>query len=137
MDKENMMCNELARELSAEDGITFTAMAIGRIRNKVCSDADIDGKYIKPSGIVKICRYLEVELDKREEAEEQLARCKVLNQKNTNPRFIVAKDLETKKRCLIGVPANRKAMLDKPGKFIKATRILRNGKYFYNCDGKM
>jgi len=137
MEKDTMTCNELAKELSAEGGIAFTAMTIGRIRNKVCSDEDVEGKDIYPSGVVKICQYLEVELDKRENAEEEVVRCKVLSQKNNNPRFVVAKDLETKKRCLVGVPANRKEMLGRPGKFIKATRIQKDGKYFYRCDGRI
>ena len=133
--KDNITCKNLAEELTAEGGLKFNAMGIGRIRAKVCDESDMDGKKIKPSGVVKICKYLDLELDDREKAKTEIARCQVLHQKNTNPRIIVAKDLETKKRCLVSIPIKRKDLLNVPNKQIKCERKVKDGKYYYKWAG--
>jgi hypothetical protein len=132
---DNITCKKLAEELTVEGGLKFNAMTIGRIRAKVCDESDIEGKEIKPSGVVKICQYLDTELKDRQEAKTEIAQCQVLHQKNTNPRIIVAKDLETKKRCLVSIPIKRKKLLNVPNKHIKCERKAKDGKYQYRWAG--
>lgn len=129
-------CGYLAKLLTVEGGLSFTAMQIGKVRKKVCDDEDVtsDGK-ILPSGVVKICKYLDQEIGMRKEAESSEVICRVLHQKTNNPRFVVAQDVETKKRCLVGVPVKRQKQLQRPGLLLKCERIVRNGEYFYNWKG--
>lgn len=134
---ENLSCAQLAKQLTVEDGLRFNAMQIGKLRAKCCDDSDsINGK-IKPSGVVKICRYLDLEIADRQDGKEVEVKCQVLAQSNNNPRIVVCKDLETKKRCLVGVPIKRKHILNKPGKNLPCLRITKNGQNFYNWNGRI
>jgi len=134
----NLSCAQLAKQLTADGGLKFNAMQVGKLKKKCCADEDIDEKgKITPQGVVKICEYLSKELDDREAGKEEEVNCQVINQSNTNPRFVVCKDLETKKRCLVGVPIRRKRILDKPGKVLPCLRITKNGQHFYNWNGRI
>lgn len=132
-------CKQIAEELTgAGDGLKFTAMGIGRIRSKVCDDEDSDEKgRVLPSGVIKIMEYLKTELDDREQGKEFEVRCKVIHQKNNNPRIVVCQDMETKKRCLVGVPIKRKDILNKPGKVLPCIKITKDGQDFYNWNGRI
>ena len=127
-----MTCGELAKLLTIKGGLTFNAMQVGKLRKKVCKAKDLnDQGKILLSGVVKICQYLDHELGIRNEAESTEVVCKVLRQKTENPRFVIAQDLTTKKRCLVGVPVQRQAQLQRPGALLKCERIVRNGEYYY------
>ena len=132
-------CRQLAEELSADGkGLKFTAMGIGRIRSKVCneSDSDEEGR-ILPTGVLKIMEYLKIELDEREQGNEKEVRCKVIHQKNNNPRIVVCQDMETKKRCLVAVPIKRKNILNKPGKILPCIKIIKDTEEFYSWNGRI
>jgi len=120
-----MKCKELALELGK------TAMHIGRVRKEVCEASDMDGTDILPSGVKKILDFFEHEMQVIETASQEIVKVEVLNFKTPNPRYIFCKDLERKCKVRVGIPKNRKAVLDKPRTILKAERGSENGEFFY------
>jgi len=120
-----MTCGELAKELEK------TAMQIGRVRNEVCSESDIDGKKIKPSGIAKIFKHYEKEMVIVETATPDVVYVEAIAQPVANPRWMLAFDRERRQKVQVSVPKNRKALLSKPKTRIIVERGSQDGKYFY------
>ena len=121
----NMTCGELAKELEK------TAMQIGRVRNEVCSESDIDGKKIKPSGIAKILNHYKVEMDILETGTPDVVYVEAIRQPVANPRWMLAYDRERKQKVMVSVPKNRKDRLSQPKARIIVERGSQDGKYFY------
>jgi hypothetical protein len=122
---DNMKCGELAKELEK------TAMQIGRVRNEVCSESDLDGKEIKPSGIAKIFKHYEKEMVIVETATPDVVFVEAIAQPVANPRWMLAFDRERRQKVQVSVPKNRKALLSKPKTRILVERGSQDGKYFY------
>lgn len=120
-------CQTLAQQL----GKPYTAMRIGKLRKSVCEEEDLDGKYILPSGVLKIMAQIRGEIKVEEEASPEVVRVRVLHHQTGNPRFIYAEDLETKRKVAVSVPIRKKAVLNTPGKRLKVNRGDRNGESFY------
>ena len=120
-----MTCGELAKELEK------TAMQIGRVRNEVCSESDIDGKKIKPSGIAKILNHYKVEMDILETGTPDVVYVEAIRQPVANPRWMLAYDRERKQKVMVSVPKNRKDRLSQPKARIIVERGSQDGKYFY------
>jgi hypothetical protein len=120
-----MKPKELAEQLGK------TAMHIGRVRKEVCNESDMDGKDILPSGVNKILAFFEKEMEAIETATVDIVKVQVLPLKTANPRFIFAKDLERKVKVRVGVPKNRKPVLDNPRTIHKAERGSEDGEFFY------
>ena len=120
-------CQTLAQQL----GKPYTAMRIGKLRKAVCEDEDLDGKYILPSGVLKIMAQIKGEIEVDEEAEPEVVRVRVLHHQTGNPRYIYAEDLETKRKVAVSVPIRKKAVLNTPGKRLKVNRGDRDGESFY------
>ena len=120
-----MKCGELAEELGK------TPMQIGRVRNEVCSESDLDGKEIKPSGIAKILAHYEVEMKVVETATPDVVFVEVIAQPVANPRWMLAYDRERRQKVMVSVPKNRKAQLAKAKTRLRVERGSEDGKYFY------
>lgn len=109
-----------------------TAMHVGRVKKEVCTEEDLDGKLgIKESGVVKILAFFEREMDIIETATPDHVKVQVLPFKTPNPRFIYAKDLERKVKVRVGIPKNRKAILEKPRTILTVDRGSKDGEFFY------
>ncbi len=121
----NMTCGELAKELDKQP------MQIGRVRNEVCSESDLDGKKIKPSGIAKILAHYEVEMKVVETATPDIVFVEAIAQPVANPRWMLAFDRERRQKVQVSVPKNRKDRLSKPKTRILVERGSQDGKYFY------
>lgn len=121
----NMTCGELAKELGKQP------MQIGRVRNEVCSESDLDGKEIKPSGIAKILAHYEMEMKIVETAAPDVVYVEAIAQPVANPRWMLAYDRDRKQKVMVSVPKNRKPQLSKPKKRILVERGSQDGKYFY------
>jgi len=128
--KDNVTCTELGRELGLH------RLQVGRIRKEVCTDDDMEGKSIKPSGVMKICAFLEREMEVIETASPDKVRVQVLPHETSNPRFIYAKDLERKVKVLVSIPKNRKAILKKPQTILTVNRGSENGEFHYRYPAK-
>lgn len=120
-------CKSLADQL----GPPYTAMRVGKIRSAVCNASDMDGRFIKPSGILKITQSIKKEMDIIETASPDIVEVKVLHHKSTNPHFIFAKDVETKRKVAVQVPARQKKILATVGKRLTVERGLLDGKKIY------
>ena len=120
-----MKCGELAEELGK------TPMQIGRVRNEVCSESDLDGKEIKPSGISKILAHYEVEMKVVETATPDVVFVEAIAQPVANPRWMLAYDRERRQKVMVSVPKNRKAQLAKAKTRLRVERGSEDGKYFY------
>ena len=128
MNKEDCWtCKQLAEELG--DG--FTAMRVGKIKNNVCDDSDMEGKLIKPSGVLKITSSISREMDIIETASPDVVKVKVLHHKSGNPHIIFAMDTETKRKVPIQIPRRQKQILSTKGKVLTVERGLLDGKYLY------
>jgi len=127
---DNVTCTALGRELGLH------RMQIGRIRKEVCTEEDMDGKFIKPSGVVKICAFLNREMEMLETASPDEVKVQVLPHKTSNPRYIFAKDLERKVKVLVSIPKNRKNILQKPRTILTVNRGSENGEFFYRYPTK-
>jgi len=125
MSKDTVTCTELGRELGLH------RLQVGRIRAEVCTEEDMEGKAIKPSGVLKICKFLDKEMVQTETATPDIVKVQVLPQKTSNSRFLYAKDLDRKVKVLVGVPKNRKKILDKPKTILKVNRGSKNGNFYY------
>ena len=111
-------------------------MHIGKIRKLVCDDEDLEGTFIKPTGVLKIMAHIRKELDMVENAKTDVVWVRVLHHKTGNTRRIFAEDVETKKKVSVIVPANRKRLLDVKGKKLKVNRGSENGEYTYRFPAK-
>lgn len=127
MKDELESCKSLAEQL----GSPYTPMRIGKIRKEVCTEEDMDGKYIKPEGVYKIMQSIKKEMHIIENASPEAVWVRVLHFRTGNKRRIIAEDMETKRKIEVIVPANRKALLDIKGKKFKVQRGLKDGKYTY------
>lgn len=127
MKEELESCKSLAEQL----GSPYTAMRVGKIRKEVCTEDDMDGRYIKPEGVYKIMQSIKKEMHIIETATPEDVWVRVLHFKTGNKRRIIAEDMETKRKIEVIVPANRKALLDFKGKKFKVQRGLKDGKYTY------
>ena len=82
----NMTCGEIAKMLEKQP------MQIGRVRNEVCVESDLDGKSIKPSGVKKILAHYEKEMVTVETATPDVVYVEALKQQVGNPRWMLAYD---------------------------------------------
>jgi len=73
-------------------------MSIGKIRSATCSEEDLDGKYILPSGVLKITAQIKGEIDVIEAAAPAVITVRVLHQQTNNPRFLFAEDPDTRQK---------------------------------------
>ncbi|RLC67992.1 MAG: hypothetical protein DRH97_04100 [Chloroflexi bacterium] len=121
----NMTCGELAKELGK------LPMQIGRVKNEVCDESDLDGKEIKPSGIAKILNHYKVEMDILENADPDVVYVEAIKQPVANPRWMLAFDRERKQKVMVSVPKNRKDRLSQPRTRFLVERGSQDGKYFY------
>lgn len=122
---ENITHKQLGEEIGKG------ALEIGRVRKAVCTEEDMEGRLIKPSGILKILDYYEIEMSILEEGKPDVVKVQVLRQPVKNPRWISCIDLDLKKKALVNVPKNRKAILDKPKKILLVERGTEKGRFFY------
>jgi len=120
-----MTCGELAKELGK------LPMQIGRVKNEVCDESDLDGKEIKPSGIAKILNHYKVEMDILENADPDVVYVEAIKQPVANPRWMLAFDRERKQKVMVSVPKNRKDRLSQPRTRFLVERGSQDGKYFY------
>ena len=127
MKEELESCKSLADQL----GGTYTAMRVGKIKNEVCSEEDLDGRFIKPSGVLKITAAITKEMDILETASPDIVQVKVLHHTSGNPNIVFAQDLETKKKVPIQVPRRQKQILSTKGKVLTVERGLLDGKPLY------
>ena len=121
----NMTCGELAKELDKR------AMHVGRVRNEVCNESDLDGKEIKPSGIAKILAHYKKEMVVIETATPDVVQVEAIKQPVANPRWMLAFDRERKQKVMVSVPMNRIDRLSQPKTRLTVERGSLDGKYFY------
>jgi short-subunit dehydrogenase involved in D-alanine esterification of teichoic acids len=91
----------------------------------------MDGKYILPSGVLKIMEQIKGEIDVIETASPAVVTVRVLHQQTGNPRFIFAEDLETKKKVVVSVPKRQKDIINQNGKRLKVNKGELDGQTFY------
>ena len=120
-------CKSLAEQL----GSPYTAMRVGKIKNNVCEDEDMEGRYIKPSGVLKITGAITKEMDIKETASPEIVKVKVLHRKSGNPHVIFAMESETKRKVPIQIPRRQKQILSTKGKVLTVERGLLDGKQLY------
>lgn len=112
-------------------------MQIGRVRNEVCVESDLDGKSIKPSGVKKILAHYEKEMVTVETATPDVVYVEALKQQVGNPRWMLAYDRERKQKVKVSIPANRKAQLAKPKTRFLVNRGSEDGTFFYQWTPKL
>lgn len=123
--------NETCKSLAEQLGKPYTAMRIGKLRAAVCSEEDLDGNKILPSGVLKIMAQIKGELDVIEESAPEVVKVRVLHQQTGNPRFIYAEDPDTKRKVRVGVPQRHKDIINQKGKRLKVSRAYKDGKAYY------
>jgi hypothetical protein len=124
---KNETCKSLAKQL----GEPYTAMRVGKLRVATCSEEDLDGKYILPSGVLKIMQQIKGEINVIETASPAVVTVRVLHQQTGNPRFIFAEDLETRKKVIVSVPKRHKDIINQNGKRLKVNKGELDGQSFY------
>jgi hypothetical protein len=129
---EHETCKSLAEQL----GKPYTAMSIGKIRSATCSEEDLDGKYILPSGVLKITAQIKGEIDVIEAAAPSVITVRVLHQQTNNPRFLFAEDPDTRKKICVSVPARHKDIINQVGKRLKVNKVDQNGTAYYRYPAK-
>ena len=129
---EHETCKSLAEQL----GKPYTAMLIGKIRSATCSEEDLDGKYILPSGVLKITAQIKGEIDVIEAAAPAVITVRVLHQQTNNPRFLFAEDPDTRKKICVSVPARHKDIINQVGKRLKVNKVDQNGTAYYRYPAK-
>ena len=127
MSDKGETCKSLAEQL----GEPYTAMRVGKLKRACCEPEDLDGKYILPTGVLKITASIKKEMDIIETAKPEVVWVKVTHHKTANTRRVFAEDLETKRKVSVIVPANRKKGVDHKGKKLQVERGLQDGKYLY------
>ena len=120
-------CTSLAREL----GKPYTPSNIGKIAKLVCEDEDRDENLILPSGVLKITAHIERDMEMIETASPDIVTVQVLHHQTANLQYVMAMDLETKRKVHVLVPRNRKALLNVKGKRFKVERGSEKGSYVY------
>lgn len=131
-ESEHETCKSLAEQL----GKPYTAMSIGKLRAATCSEEDLDGKYILPSGVLKITAQIKGEIDVIEAAAPAVVIVRVLHQQTNNPRFLFAEDPETRKKVCVSVPARHKDIINQVGKRLKVNKVDQNGTAYYRYPAK-
>jgi len=126
-ESENETCTSLAEQL----GKPYTAMSIGKLRAAVCSEEDLDGKYILPTGVLKITAQIKGEIDVIEAAALDIITVRVLHQQTGNPRFVFAEDLDTRKKVNVSVPKRHKDIINHVGKRLKVNKVIKDGVPYY------
>ena len=126
-ESENETCTSLAEQL----GKPYTAMSIGKLRATVCSEEDLDGKYILPTGVLKITAQIKGEIDVIEAAALDIITVRVLHQQTGNPRFVFAEDLDTRKKVNVSVPKRHKDIINHVGKRLKVNKVIKDGVPYY------
>lgn len=126
-ESENETCTSLAEQL----GKPYTAMSIGKLRAAVCSEEDLDGKYILPTGVLKITAQIKGEIDVIEAAALDIVTVRVLHQQTGNPRFVFAEDLDTRKKVNVSVPKRHKDIINHVGKRLKVNKVIKDGVPYY------
>lgn len=129
--EEEKMTDETCKSLAEQLGGTYTAMRVGKIRAAVCSEEDLQGKYILPSGVLKITQSIKDEIDQIEEVKLDVVTVRVLHHQTGNSRMIFAEDLETRKKVKVLVPQRHKDIINHKGKRLKVNKGLYNGKMQY------
>jgi len=131
-ESEHETCKSLAEQL----GKPYTAMSIGKLRAATCSEEDLDGKYILPSGVLKITAQIKGEIDVIEAAAPAVVTVRVLHQQTNNPRFLFAEDPDTRKKVCVSVPARHKDIINQVGKRLKVNKVDQNGTAHYRYPAK-
>ncbi|MGI9570343.1 MAG: hypothetical protein ACR2PH_11540, partial [Desulfobulbia bacterium] len=107
-DKELYTCKEVGEYLD------MTAMAIGRMRNEVCDESDVEGKKLKKSGLQKVLNHLKMEMDLIESTVPCIVKVRIQKKQCKSPRHLFAYDLDRKIGCAVLVPPRDKERLNKP-----------------------
>ena len=127
MKEENETCKSIAEQL----GGTYTAMRVGKLRAAVCVDEDLDGKYILPSGVLKIMSQIKGEINQIEESTPETVTVVVLHHQTGNPRFLFAEDPDTRRKVRVAVPRRQKKILNTKGKRLKVNKGEYDGQFQY------
>ena len=127
MKEENETCKSIADQL----GSPYTAMRIGKLRASVCTEEDLDGKYILPSGVLKIMGQIKGEIDVIETSSPSVVAVRVLHHQTGNPRFLFAEDLETRQKVRVSVPKRHKNIINHVGKRLKVNKVNQDGTAYY------
>jgi hypothetical protein len=122
---------ETCKSLAAQLGKPYTAMSIGKLRAAVCSEEDLDGKYILPTGVLKITAQIKGEIKAIETATPDVVTVRVLHHQTGNPRFVFAEDPETRRKVRVSVPKRHKNIVNHVGKRLKVNRIDQDGTAYY------
>lgn len=122
---------ETCKSLAAQLGKPYTAMSIGKLRAAVCSEEDLDGKYIMPTGVLKITAQIKGEIKAIETATPDVVTVRVLHHQTGNPRFVFAEDPETRRKVRVSVPKRHKNIVNHVGKRLKVNRIDQDGTAYY------
>jgi hypothetical protein len=130
-DKELYTCKEVGGYLD------LTAMAIGRMRNEVCDDSDVEGKSVKKSGLEKILNHLKKEFNIIESCIPEIVKVSIQKKQCKSPRHLFAYDLERKIGCALLVPPRDKARLNKNGLIIEVERTSLTANYKYEWNRKI
>ena len=122
---------ETCKSLAAQLGKPYTAMSIGKLRAAVCSEEDLDGKYILPTGVLKITAQIKGEIKAIETATPDVVTVRVLHHQTGNPRFVFAEDPETRRKVRVSVPKRHKNIVNHVGKRLKVNKIDQDGTAYY------
>jgi hypothetical protein len=106
-------------------------MSIGKLRAAVCSEEDLDGKYILPTGVLKITAQIKGEIKAIETATPDVVTVRVLHHQTGNPRFVFAEDTETRRKVRVSVPKRHKNIVNHVGKRLKVNKIDQDGTAYY------
>lgn len=123
--------HETCKSLAAQLGKPYTAMSIGKLRAAVCSEEDLDGKYILPTGVLKITAQIKGEIKAIETATPDVVTVRVLHHQTGNPRFVFAEDPETRRKVRVSVPKRHKNIVNHVGKRLKVNRVDQDGTAYY------
>lgn len=123
--------HETCKSLAEQLGKPYTAMRIGKLRAALCVKEDLDGKYILPSGVLKITAQIKAELNDMEKADPEVVTVRVLHQQTGNPRMLFAEDLETRGKVIVIVPKRHKNIINQKGKLLKVNKGEYDGKLQY------
>jgi hypothetical protein len=131
-ESEHETCTTIAEQL----GKPYTPMAIGKLRASVCLPADLDGKYILPTGVLKIMAQIKGEIDIIEEAAPEIVTVKVIHHQTGNTRVIFAEDPDTRRKIRVSVPAKWKDIINMAGKRLKVNKVYSDGVAYYRYPAK-
>ena len=126
-ESEHETCKSLAEQL----GKPYTAMSIGKLRAAVCSEEDLQGKYILPTGVLKITAQIKGEIEVIEAAAPAIVTVRVLHHQTGNPRFVFAEDTDTRRKVRVSVPKRHKDIINHVGKRLKVNKVDQDGTAYY------